>query len=232
MSYKFCWIGSGASAILSDIVLPNDTAWRFAYTGYSDQWISGNELTEITLPTGGTIAYGYQTIVPGGCGTTHPSAFRGVTSRTVDDRSGSGGQAWTYSWINGNTRALTITDPMNNVSVHTSSNLAYTSNPYTCNWKETKVQEYSGHSTLLKTTNELLQYRTRFNTADSDNRDMGQRADLSQHHQLRSASFLLLVFQQERRPDRPDAQRISNRQSVSGGRLRLHSSSITYHHDR
>ncbi len=114
--------------------------------------VSGNELTEITLPTGGTITYGYQTIVPGGCGSAHPSAFRGVVTRTIDDRSGSGGQEWTYSWINGSTRVLTITDPMNNVSVHTNSNFAYTSTPYVCNWKETKVQEYNGQSTLLKTT--------------------------------------------------------------------------------
>lgn len=66
--FKFCWgtvnisfnVGgntptSTTAAELVGIVLPNLTAWTFAYDNYG-------ELATITFPTGGTISYTYQSI--------------------------------------------------------------------------------------------------------------------------------------------------------------------------
>ena len=53
---------------LQSIVLPNGTTWNFAYNDpgdgstYNGAPINYGTLTQVTLPTGGTISYTYTTI--------------------------------------------------------------------------------------------------------------------------------------------------------------------------
>ena len=123
VSFQFCYSTVG----ITDIILPNGTTWKFAYESYTDQNyqdITGTELTQITLPTGGTIKYTWQTITKG----APKSAWRGIVSRTADANDGNGPQRWTYSWGTGfpGQRVLTITDPLLNSSKHTMQEFYFT----------------------------------------------------------------------------------------------------------
>ena len=83
VSFKYCFINS---YILSAIILPNGTSWTFTYEQFTDSlnMVSGTELQKITLPTGGTISYTWQSL--GAAQQAQPGLWRAVTSRTVDDR--------------------------------------------------------------------------------------------------------------------------------------------------
>jgi RHS repeat-associated protein len=104
---------SGTRSVVSSIVLPNGREYSFSYDNYGS-------LTEITLPTGGTISYIWGNF-PGGIGT-----YRYVTSRTVTV--GSQVSKWTFlqsgtapcSFPNPNSLCdeVTVTDPLNNQTVY------------------------------------------------------------------------------------------------------------------
>ena len=121
-------------SFLQSIVLPNGTAWTFTYSND----FFGN-LTQITFPTGGTIAYTWSDA--GEIGIT-PS----VASRTVNANDGTGNQAWSYSYTGGtNTYTTTVSDPLGNNTVYTNTCFG------TCGGYTTKVQYYQGSSNLVKT---------------------------------------------------------------------------------
>ena len=104
---------SGTRSVVGSIVLPNGREYSFSYDNYGS-------LTQITLPTGGTIAYIWGNF-PGGLG-----AYRYVTSRTVTV--GSQVSKWTFlqsgtapcSFPNPNSLCdvVTVTDPLNNQTVY------------------------------------------------------------------------------------------------------------------
>ena len=74
--------------LLTQIVLPNQTSYRFSYdTQFA-------ELQKITFPTGGYVQYSWQTVFID-CSLTDP-AKRVVSSRTVYD--GSQQAIWSYTW--------------------------------------------------------------------------------------------------------------------------------------
>lgn len=74
---------SGADTMWKSISLPDGTSYQFTYdTGGSGTY---GELTGITLPTGGTIGYGYKTYI---------DAF-GINNRWLNTRT-SAGNTWTY----------------------------------------------------------------------------------------------------------------------------------------
>lgn len=74
---------SGADTVWKSITLPDNTSYQFTYdTGGSGTY---GELTGITLPTGGTISYGYA---------TYFDAF-GNANRWLNTRT-SAGNTWTY----------------------------------------------------------------------------------------------------------------------------------------
>ena len=118
---------------LQSIVLPNGTAWMFQYStdGYGD-------LTQITLPTGGTISY---TWIEGSSCSGLEIGPRQVASRTVNANDGTGNHTWTYTY-NGST---TVIDPLGNKTVYTNTALSL------CSSYTTSIQYYQGTSTLLKT---------------------------------------------------------------------------------
>lgn len=133
-------------AFLQSVVLPNGTAWTFQYSndGHGD-------LTQITLPTGGTISYvwtdGFECT-----GLLVPP--RWLTSRTVNANDGSGSHSWTYSYSYpgggqiGNSGTATVVDPLGSNTVYTNSFLSF------CSAYTTSVKYYQGAvqpANLLKT---------------------------------------------------------------------------------
>jgi RHS repeat-associated protein len=145
VTLKLCFsqtILSG-SVLLTDVVLPNGTAWSFAYELFQlDDGSTHAEVTQVTLPTGGVINYTWTT-TRGNCHVV--CEYRAITSRAANANDGQGPHTWTYQWQFGYpTRVLTITDPMGNIATHTSSILGYT-------WRETQYQQQDSHANVLKT---------------------------------------------------------------------------------
>jgi RHS repeat-associated protein len=121
---------------LQSVVLPNGTLWIFQYDAGT-----GN-ISEITLPTGGTISYNWGDT--GGCSASVAPAW--VVSRTVNANDGSGSHTWNYTYNGNNT--TTAEDPLGNYTVYTNQDLNWCSN-YT-----TSIQYYQGavnSGNLLKT---------------------------------------------------------------------------------
>ena len=114
--------GLGAINVVQSIVLPNGQTWKFEYYDpdstqtYNGQPVTYGTLSKVTLPTGGSISYTYKTIQIGvlhGC-----RSGRWITSRTVNDESGS--HTWTYNYqISGAPPFTVVTDPLGNDTVHT-----------------------------------------------------------------------------------------------------------------
>jgi RHS repeat-associated protein len=150
--------GPGPGTMLESIVLPNNTTWTFQYGP------TYPTLSQITLPTGGTISYTWNLFIAPCSYTTHTNPRQGITtdkqswffvlaSRSVNSNDGSGSHTWTYSGgpFVGSTTGGTakITDPALNDSVHVMTGLGGTAAVY-----ETQTQLYQGSSssgTLLKT---------------------------------------------------------------------------------
>jgi RHS repeat-associated protein len=139
--------GSSTETVLQSVVLPNGTAWTFQYTndrGSGDpQTVNWGELTQITLPTGGTINYTYEQLTGGGCSSL---PTRWISSRTINANDGTGAHTWTYTYqpTSGST---VVTDPMGNDTAH-----SFTT--FDCGVYETQVKSYQGSATsgtLLKT---------------------------------------------------------------------------------
>ncbi len=138
---------SGGSLVQSIIVFDGTSwstspQWIFEYndrdSGDSSS-INYGDLTKITLPTGGSIAYTWGKVQL--CATLALTPVsRGVTSRTVTDNMGL--HLTTYS-------SGTVTDPAGNVTVHTIPGVGGSCFPY-----ETQTDYYKGAvapSNLLKT---------------------------------------------------------------------------------
>src|SRR5713101_5169669 len=149
---------------ISSITLPNGTSWQFQYNNYGF-------LTSITLPTGGTISYGWQ-VSPQCAGFLQAMRNQGggnlyggpasnpevcefiITSRTFNANDGSASQTWTYSGDTVGSSQVTVTDPLGNDTVHTFSG-AFDNASY-----ETKTQYFSGpqaNNQLLKTIDRQYQ---------------------------------------------------------------------------
>ena len=125
------WGGGGIDTYkpyIQNIILPNGTKWKFEYEA-----LEGN-LTKLTLPTGGSIAY---TWGAGGdtCSATQP---QGVATRAVDSGDGSP-HAWSYSWIG--SRKTVVADPLNNETVHTFNSSGI------CSIYEVQTDYYQGSRT-------------------------------------------------------------------------------------
>jgi RHS repeat-associated protein len=140
--------GQGSYLLLTQLVLPNNTSYKFTY----DSWL---ELESITLPTGGSITYGWTTNAWASADVSHQQT-RTVQSRTVKNTDGTS-HTWTYAFsaaapgaaLPGTQYATAvITDPNGNDEEHDFSNAPTSLMP-----TET-VNSYSGTGTsrtLLKT---------------------------------------------------------------------------------
>jgi len=178
-NYVFCYVkvninipsGPGnasgqtlTSTKLQSIVLPDGSNWGFQYNDPGDGSTNNNApvnygtLTQITLPTGGTISYTYVTT---GAGSSCQNSGRFVASRTINANDGTGPHTWTYAYSTTSTGdtssplsvATTVTDPLNNQTVHTFKSLYAQDN---CPAYETQTAFYQGSQssgTLMKTVN-------------------------------------------------------------------------------
>jgi len=149
-----CQPTTGTSALLVGLVLPNLTAWTFAYDNLG-------ELTKITLPTGGSITYTWQYIY-GYCVApqyvdlvtgVHTGLWpyrRAATSRTVNANDGTPAQTWYYALSTNEItpaglQTIVTAPPVNGVAnetVHTETALGST-----CSMYETETDEWSGSPT-------------------------------------------------------------------------------------
>jgi RHS repeat-associated protein len=175
-NYKFCYavitinIPPGSSSaypyqglsnkvVLQSIVLPDLHSWNFQYNDpgdgstYNGTPVNYGTLTQITLPTGGTVSYTYVTTESGRI--TCQNDGRWVASRTVNANDGTGSHMWTYSYSTSTTSTsttvtTTVTDPLSNYAVHTFNSLY--AQDY-CPAYEAKVQYFQSGGTLLNTVN-------------------------------------------------------------------------------
>jgi RHS repeat-associated protein len=176
-TYTFCYVQKplnvnlhvGAHSVgdthsptmLQSIVLPNGQFWNFTY---GDQY--GN-LTQVILPTGGTISYSPGIAQMCFVGSIFPQTyFSSVGTRSINANDGRGAATWTYSGslASSNTtvpQIRTVTDPLGNQDVYTMSPLGNT-----CSFFETQIQKYQGSSstgTLLETTSTAYSYTLNIN---------------------------------------------------------------------
>ncbi len=177
VSYKFCYAvvafnippmypgpaaTSGTWMKLQSIVLPNGTTWNFAYNDpgdgstYNGSPVNYGTMTQITLPTGGTISYTYTTFTTS---TSCQIGGRWVASRTVNANDGTGAHTWNYSYTVGT--STTVTDPLGNYTVHTFGLGGI------CALYETQAQYYQSGGTLLKTVNTTYDDSLSYNVAAS-----------------------------------------------------------------
>jgi RHS repeat-associated protein len=155
-------LGQGSSVVtkLQSIVLPNGQSWQFQYndsdgTIYQGSPTNFGTLSQITLPTSGTISYTYGYGGTLGC----QDYGRSVVQRTVNANDGSGPHTWTYTYSPGSPSNTVVTDPLGNDVVHTFG----LSSGSGCQLYETQTQYYQGsHSsgTPLKTVTTAYSYST------------------------------------------------------------------------
>jgi len=104
---------SWSTSMLSSVTLPNGTSYTFNYNNWGD-------LSQITLPQGGTISYQWKTITYGD--TDHYTVERVIQSRTVNANDGTPAQVWNYDFEAGSDPVdffpLTVTDPLGNQSTY------------------------------------------------------------------------------------------------------------------
>jgi RHS repeat-associated protein len=125
---------SGTLLLMSAVVLPNLSTWKFTYDSYLD-------ISSITFPTGGTINYSWENYQFSGT-----SWSRAVTSRTVNANDGTGNHTWNYQYgvTVGSSSVNIVTDPDGNDTLNTPYSGGYIS----------ETEAYSGShnsGTLLKT---------------------------------------------------------------------------------
>ena len=188
-TYKFCITtvsitittattpnGSGTTeqqpyTYLESVVLPavdgNDKAetWSFQYTPLpQDNYSFSGELTQVTLPEGGTLSYDWgggngkqfcQDLAPGSAG--YPKIYpMGITSRTMNGGSGPA-ERWSYSptneQVDQTTKARSIvsavSDSLGQRVVHTLTGLLNT-----CSYYETQTQYFGISGALVRTDSE------------------------------------------------------------------------------
>ena len=134
-------------AVYDGVSWTTSPQWTFQYSSNADGSNYG-DLTQITLPTGGTVSYSWGTRSI--CGNAVTPVSRGVTSRTINANDGMGNQTTTYSAaIFNNSGTVTVTDPASNDAVHTITGLGGT-----CSLYDTQTDYYKGtgaNRTLLQT---------------------------------------------------------------------------------
>src|SRR6202142_181096 len=156
--------GSATAWFMVSAVLYNGSswtsspAWGFDYVSRDTgdpSTINYGDLSKVTLPTGGTITYTWNTANLCDIGVLPSPVSRSVASRIVDAQDGSGPQSWTYkiNWAplptgSGSVYGTIVTDPAGNQSVHGMTTYGV------CTYYEIQTNYFSGLATsgaLLKT---------------------------------------------------------------------------------
>src|ERR1044071_1385886 len=124
---------------LTTVILADGTKWAFAYDNFG-------EISSVSLPTGGSIAYTWTTVSTCSAGQTPVS--RSVATRTLNDGQGHS-STWTYNWgaVVNKTITNTVTDPLGDDTVH-----VFTALDQLCGFYETRTKTYRG----LQSAGQLL----------------------------------------------------------------------------
>jgi RHS repeat-associated protein len=135
---------------LQSVILLDGSSYTFEYSPLSGDSYNYGELTQITLPAGGTIGYTWAenfTGCPSETTLGNPNQYNRrsfATSRITND--GSGDHTWTYSLVGTQSGWMyTVTDPLSDTTVHTISNLAGN-----CSMYETEADYSDVNLGLLK----------------------------------------------------------------------------------
>jgi RHS repeat-associated protein len=147
-------------AIYNGVSWATSPTWTFQYNDRDPgdpSNINYGNVTQITLPTGGTISYTYGMF--GACPNSTPltPVSRGVVSRTVNANDGTGPHTTTLGSYS--------TDPEGNVTVHTFTGLGGS-----CSYYETETQYYQGNPTtghLLRTVQTSYSYQNNPNNINA-----------------------------------------------------------------
>jgi RHS repeat-associated protein len=144
---------------LQSIVLPNGQSWSFQYNDpgdgstYNGSPINYGTLTQIALPTGGTLGYTYTTINNSLAACQNDGRWVATRTLNANDGTGSHTSTYAYSFNPGPYLSSTnVTDPLGNYAVHTFSNFGQ------CALFETQTQNYQSGGTLLKTVTTMYGY--------------------------------------------------------------------------
>jgi RHS repeat-associated protein len=159
--FKFCYsnisiqthFGQGATEysatwqVITGVVLPDGTTWRFDYNSYGDPSV-------IYLPTGGTITYQWRASDP--CSTG--DRLEVVSQRTLFD--GTNSNTWYYNTVGGYIGGVRVTDPLGNDTVYNPTPVTAPYGSGGCSRGTGKIQYYAGsytNGTLLKTVTNAYQ---------------------------------------------------------------------------
>ena len=147
---------SGSFKTIGALILPSGNTWSFAYTPIvngspsSSASVNYGQLTQVTMPTGGTIQYQWSTSTSF-CGVTPiaSTAYGGLTSRTFYDPVSATTSSWTYVASPPQEQTASplthqTTDPLGNVTNHILTNYGF------CSWFETETDNYDNASNLVK----------------------------------------------------------------------------------
>lgn len=124
--------------------------WTFQYNDRDPgdpSNINYGNVTQIGLPTGGTISYAYGMYSLCGDSPIITPVSRGIISRTVNANDGTGPHTTSFNYG-------AVTDPLGNTTVHTFTNLGGSCSAY-----ETQAQFYSSSGQLLKTVQTAYTYK-------------------------------------------------------------------------
>ena len=141
---------------LTSVVLPNNTAWTFAYTQSSTTNMPVMDLSQVTFPTGGTLSYTWTSLSVCSESTSPYAEDEAVLTRTLNPNDGvTPASEWTYSYNSGVT---TLTDPAGNVSTHTFGVAGPPGTANACYLYENQAKYSNSTGTLLKTVNTKYSY--------------------------------------------------------------------------
>ena len=130
--------GSFQLVMLSSVTLPNGTSYKFSYNSWG-------ELSQIALPEGGTITYGWVSL---GTIATTGTVSRVIQSRQLNPGDGSPLQMWNYT-IGTNPPGNVVMDPLGNQTVYSGG----------LSTIETHYQGTYSTGTLLYSVNRCREYQ-------------------------------------------------------------------------
>lgn len=147
------------------IVLPNQQTWTFEYQSSAPGDPSGTnfgDISQITLPNGGTISYTYARNSAWTC----YGPVLCIASRSVNAADGQGAHTWNYTWgstlSSSNTYTNTVTDPLGNDTAHSFPPAGSITAPEPAGLYEVKAVYYQGstaQNNVLKTVNTTYIYQ-------------------------------------------------------------------------
>ena len=163
---------AAAVPLVSSILLPDGSQYTFTYeatpstpssgacTPYAGTTCVTARLSKVTLPTGGSLTYGYS----GGAGTNGSGIFADGSAATLTRSTPDG--SWTYAQVKGSGAAstTTVTDPQGNVTQIQFQGIY-----------ETQRVVNQGPSTLLQTVNTCYNYVSPVCTSNAITLPISQR---------------------------------------------------------